>query len=151
MGDGTTEYVHIMRSGYSSRILEMRRVPIPAPVPPPSEWVIWKPIHHVIECFNFPSGHFNEAATYPASSSSLQLPCGQHRAQSRRAQLPRCNLKHKHFSTCIVQGLGLGVPVNWGGDSRYQRATSLNHASNAFQTQASTIHHPANDTPHDRI
>ena len=43
MGDGTTEYVHIMRSGDSSRILEMRRVPITAPVPPPSEWVIWKP------------------------------------------------------------------------------------------------------------
>ena len=47
-GLGTTEYVHIMRSGYSSRILDMRRVPIPAPVPPPSEWVIWKPVgHHV--------------------------------------------------------------------------------------------------------
>merc|ERR1719258_249310 len=26
-----------------SRIFEMRRVPIPAPVPPPREWVIWKP------------------------------------------------------------------------------------------------------------
>lgn len=33
----------IIRSGYSSRILEMRRVPIPAPVPPPREWVIWNP------------------------------------------------------------------------------------------------------------
>eukprot|EP00442_Polarella_glacialis_P040681 CAMPEP_0115100888 /NCGR_PEP_ID=MMETSP0227-20121206/32859_1 /TAXON_ID=89957 /ORGANISM="Polarella glacialis, Strain CCMP 1383" /LENGTH=42 /DNA_ID= /DNA_START= /DNA_END= /DNA_ORIENTATION= len=31
------------RSGYSSRTLEMRRVPIPDPVPPPSEWHIWKP------------------------------------------------------------------------------------------------------------
>ena len=43
MGLGTTEYVHIIRSGYSSRIFEMRRVPIPAPVPPPRECVIWKP------------------------------------------------------------------------------------------------------------
>merc|ERR1712146_508573 len=43
LGDGHTEYVHMMRSGYSSRIFEMRRVPIPAPVPPPSECVIWKP------------------------------------------------------------------------------------------------------------
>jgi len=43
LGLGTTEYVHIMRSGYSSRILEIRRVPIPAPVPPPSECEIWKP------------------------------------------------------------------------------------------------------------
>lgn len=43
LGEGTTEKVHIIRSGYSSRILEMRRVPIPAPVPPPSEWVSWKP------------------------------------------------------------------------------------------------------------
>jgi len=43
LGLGTTEYVHIIRSGYSSRILEIRRVPIPAPVPPPSECEIWKP------------------------------------------------------------------------------------------------------------
>ena len=42
-GDGITLKVAIMRSGYSSRILEMRSVPIPAPVPPPSECVIWKP------------------------------------------------------------------------------------------------------------
>ena len=31
------------RSGYSSRILEMSRVPIPDPVPPPSECVSWNP------------------------------------------------------------------------------------------------------------
>merc|ERR1712093_376428 len=43
LGDGHTEYVHMMRSGYSSRILEMRRVPMPAPVPPPIEWHTWKP------------------------------------------------------------------------------------------------------------
>jgi len=30
------EYVHIMQSGYASLIFDMRRVPIPAPVPPPS-------------------------------------------------------------------------------------------------------------------
>ena len=43
LGDGTTEKVIIMRSGYSSRILEMRRVPIPDPVPPPREWHTWNP------------------------------------------------------------------------------------------------------------
>merc|ERR1719214_475312 len=39
-GDGTMENVSMTRSGYSSRILEMSNVPMPAPVPPPSEWVI---------------------------------------------------------------------------------------------------------------
>ena len=43
LGEGTTEKVHIIRSGYSSLILEINIVPIPAPVPPPREWVIWKP------------------------------------------------------------------------------------------------------------
>ena len=38
-----TEKVSMMRSGYSSRILEMSSVPMPEPVPPPSECVIWKP------------------------------------------------------------------------------------------------------------
>ena len=39
LGLGTTEKVFMILSGYSSRILEMRRVPIPLPVPPPKEWV----------------------------------------------------------------------------------------------------------------
>ena len=30
-------------SGYSSRILEISKVPMPEPVPPPKEWVNWKP------------------------------------------------------------------------------------------------------------
>ncbi|KAJ6887401.1 hypothetical protein NC651_027663 [Populus alba x Populus x berolinensis] len=38
LGEGKTENVNIMRSGYSSRILEIRRVPMPEPVPPPNEW-----------------------------------------------------------------------------------------------------------------
>ena len=38
-GDGITEYVVIIRSGYSSRILDMSRVPMPDPVPPPRECV----------------------------------------------------------------------------------------------------------------
>ena len=42
-GEGTTENDDIIRSGYSSRIFEINRVPIPEPVPPPSEWVNWKP------------------------------------------------------------------------------------------------------------
>ena len=43
LGDGTTLNVFIILSGYSSRILEMRSVPIPEPVPPPNECVNWKP------------------------------------------------------------------------------------------------------------
>ena len=41
--DGNTEYVMIMRSGNSSLIFDNSNVPIPEPVPPPSECVIWKP------------------------------------------------------------------------------------------------------------
>ena len=36
-GDGTTENVVIILSGYSSRIFEINKVPIPDPVPPPNE------------------------------------------------------------------------------------------------------------------
>ena len=43
-GEGTTEKVFIILSGYSSRIFEMSKVPIPLPVPPPKEWVSWKPL-----------------------------------------------------------------------------------------------------------
>ena len=42
-GDGTTEKVAMILSGYSSLTLEIKRVPMPEPVPPPNEWVIWKP------------------------------------------------------------------------------------------------------------
>ena len=42
-GDGTTEYVFMILSGYSSLILEIRSVPMPDPVPPPKEWVNWNP------------------------------------------------------------------------------------------------------------
>lgn len=38
-GDGTTENELIILSGYSSRIFEINKVPMPDPVPPPSEWV----------------------------------------------------------------------------------------------------------------
>jgi len=43
LGEGKTENVSIIRSGYSSLIFEIRRVPIPDPVPPPREWHTWKP------------------------------------------------------------------------------------------------------------
>merc|ERR1711937_271008 len=36
-GEGITENVSMIRSGYSSRTLEISKVPIPLPVPPPSE------------------------------------------------------------------------------------------------------------------
>jgi hypothetical protein len=39
-GDGTTENVSIILSGYSSLTFEIKSVPIPDPVPPPNEWVI---------------------------------------------------------------------------------------------------------------
>jgi len=42
-GDGTTEKVSIILSGYSSLTFEIKSVPIPEPVPPPNEWVIWNP------------------------------------------------------------------------------------------------------------
>jgi hypothetical protein len=42
-GEGKTEKVNIILSGYSSRIFEMSKVPIPEPVPPPNEWHTWKP------------------------------------------------------------------------------------------------------------
>ena len=42
-GEGTTLNEFMILSGYSSRILEMSSVPIPEPVPPPREWVSWKP------------------------------------------------------------------------------------------------------------
>jgi len=36
-GEGKTENVSIILSGYSSLTLVIKRVPIPEPVPPPSE------------------------------------------------------------------------------------------------------------------
>jgi len=42
-GEGTILYVVMMRSGYSSRIFDIKSVPIPEPVPPPNEWVSWNP------------------------------------------------------------------------------------------------------------
>jgi hypothetical protein len=44
-GEGKTENVSIILSGYSSLILEIKSVPIPDPVPPPREWQTWKPDH----------------------------------------------------------------------------------------------------------
>ena len=42
-GDGKIEKVSMILSGYSSQIFEMRRVPIPDPVPPLREWHTWNP------------------------------------------------------------------------------------------------------------
>lgn len=39
-GEGKTENVSIILSGYSSLTLEINKVPIPDPVPPPKEWQI---------------------------------------------------------------------------------------------------------------
>nr|CAB3497338.1 unnamed protein product [Digitaria exilis] len=43
LGDGKTEKVSIILLRYASWILEMRRVPMPEPVPPTREWQTWKP------------------------------------------------------------------------------------------------------------
>lgn len=43
LGEGTTLNVVMIRSGYSSRIFEISKVPMPDPVPPPRECVNWKP------------------------------------------------------------------------------------------------------------
>jgi hypothetical protein len=43
LGEGNTENVSIILSGYSSRIFDINNVPIPDPVPPPNEWHTWKP------------------------------------------------------------------------------------------------------------
>jgi len=51
----------------------MRRVPIPAPVPPPSEWVIWKPIHHVTADQYFSIERFNEAFITLEAVAALSL------------------------------------------------------------------------------
>lgn len=37
LGEGTTEKVSMNPSGYSSLTFEIKRVPIPDPVPPPKE------------------------------------------------------------------------------------------------------------------
>lgn len=42
-GDGNTENVFIILSGYSSRIFDNNSVPIPEPVPPPNECANWNP------------------------------------------------------------------------------------------------------------
>ena len=45
--------------GYSSRILEISKVPIPEPVPPPREWQTWKPVvnnsnqHELENCLSY--------------------------------------------------------------------------------------------------
>jgi hypothetical protein len=49
LGEGKTEKVIIILSGNSSLILEMSSVPMPDPVPPPSEWHTWKPGHGEVE------------------------------------------------------------------------------------------------------
>ena len=50
LGEGNTEKVSIIRSGYSSRIFEISKVPIPEPVPPPREWHTWKPAPTQLTC-----------------------------------------------------------------------------------------------------
>ena len=43
LGESIILKVFTIQSGYTSRILEIRSVPIPDPVPPPKLWVSWNP------------------------------------------------------------------------------------------------------------
>jgi hypothetical protein len=70
LGDGATEKEFMIRSGYSSRILLINIVPIPDPVPPPSECVDWKPY---------------------TDSRSSGPPSGRHRGPYRRAGRLQCS------------------------------------------------------------
>ena len=82
-----------MRSGYSSRILEISKVPMPDPVPPPSEWVSWKPCFQNRKIFknsvlipNTPT-----RSCLPEGNRSFQLLCERHREQNPPTRLPRCS------------------------------------------------------------
>merc|ERR1712048_441776 len=68
-GDGNTEYVAMMRSGYSSRTLEINRVPIPLPVPPP----------------------IDDTLGSPGAGRSPQTPYGWHPLPRRSAAHLRCS------------------------------------------------------------
>ncbi|KAF4532310.1 hypothetical protein B566_EDAN010811 [Ephemera danica] len=58
-----------MRSGYSSRILEMSRVPMPEPVPPPRECVSWNPCKQ-----SQPSASLRTTSRTESTSSAPSVP-----------------------------------------------------------------------------
>lgn len=92
-GEGTTEYVFMIRSGYSSRILEMSKVPMPDPVPPPRECVSWKPCFHMtakLLFYNLVSFEMKKSCL-PEGNRSSRLLCGQRQEQSRPIQLLQCS------------------------------------------------------------
>lgn len=64
-GDGTTENVFMILSGYSSRIFEIKRVPMPEPVPPPNECASWKPCRQ-----SHPSDSFRMTSSTESTSSA---------------------------------------------------------------------------------
>ena len=66
LGDGITLKVFMILSGYSSLILEMSKLPMPEPVPPPREWVIWKPLRQ-----SQPSASFLNTSITSSSCPSL--------------------------------------------------------------------------------
>jgi hypothetical protein len=65
LGEGTTEKVYMILSGYSSLTFEMSSVPIPDPVPPPSECVIWNPCRQ-----SHPSAYFLATSRTESISSA---------------------------------------------------------------------------------
>lgn len=57
-----------------SRILEMSNVPIPAPVPPPREWVIWKPCRQSHPSASFRTLYITKETKRQQMFSSALLP-----------------------------------------------------------------------------
>lgn len=89
-GEGTTENVFIIRSGYSSRILEMSRVPIPDPVPPPKEWASWNPCRRKINKVSIKYSR-NKSQSIPEDSRSFQLLYAPHLGQNQPTQHLQCS------------------------------------------------------------
>ncbi|CAA7406123.1 unnamed protein product [Spirodela intermedia] len=74
LGDGKTEKVSIIRSGYSSLIFEMSSVPMPEPVPPPREWHTWKPeLREAIAVFCFLSDNIKNRVNEFCTLSVMPL------------------------------------------------------------------------------
>ncbi|CAA6669938.1 unnamed protein product [Spirodela intermedia] len=104
-GDGKTEKVSIMRSGYSSLILEMRRVPMPDPVPPPTNGKLGILCRHEKgeKRTNGDQHRIQMLFIYLEDSHNSRPPCGQRRGLNQSAQRPPCSDPWPSYS-------GTGLP-----------------------------------------
>ena len=92
-GEGTTEYVFMILSGYSSRILEIRSVPIPDPVPPPKECVSWNPCKQ-----SHDSDSFRTTSKTESTSSAPRITRNSSLLASHR------NVHNKYYSIMFLRG-----------------------------------------------